>query len=168
MRNGGRSGMVTAHDPHDGSSGGSPAVRVLVVDDDPMMLEYVQLLLEALGFVVRTASSPAEAESVLKTWQPAVLLSDVNMPGGGAEALLGRLEEIGSKVRTILMTGGDLGCAQRAVRDGRAVAVLAKPFGRSLLVAVIGETVASIESARSNECESRTSGERNGDAVDHP
>lgn len=55
------------------------ATRVLVVDDDPDILEIVATALSADGFIVVTAASRDEAENVLATHRPDVALLDVMM-----------------------------------------------------------------------------------------
>ena len=62
----------------------SPALssqRVLVVDDNRDAAESMRLLLEMLGAQVRVAYSGTEALDMLGTWQPAVVLLDIGMPG---------------------------------------------------------------------------------------
>ena len=54
--------------------------KILVVDDNPDNVELVKLLLEFEGFEVRTADSASEAFVVLKTFDPALILMDVQLP----------------------------------------------------------------------------------------
>ncbi|HYO83194.1 MAG TPA: response regulator [Bryobacteraceae bacterium] len=58
-----------------------PAARVLVVDDHPINLELITLLLEAEGFDVTSASNAEEALAALKARVPDVLVLDVQLPG---------------------------------------------------------------------------------------
>ena len=54
---------------------------ILIVDDDAASLALVDGLLEAEGFDTRTASDPGQALEILKTWEPDVILLDIQMPG---------------------------------------------------------------------------------------
>jgi CheY-like chemotaxis protein len=56
-------------------------VRVLIVDDDPESLDVSAMVLRVAGAEVRTAAGPFGAYEVIRTWQPAVVLTDLAMPG---------------------------------------------------------------------------------------
>ena len=56
-------------------------LRVLVVDDQPAILDLLYDVLTPCGTVVRLCSSAREALATLRDWHPDVLLSDVAMPG---------------------------------------------------------------------------------------
>ncbi|MBX6363454.1 MAG: response regulator [Gemmatimonadetes bacterium] len=55
--------------------------RVLVVDDEPMMLEIAEDLLRAAGFDVLTASRGTDALALTAEERPDVVLLDIMMPG---------------------------------------------------------------------------------------
>ena len=62
----------------------SPSLRgvsVLVVDEDPLQLEFVRETLERHGAIVVTTSSPAEAKARVRRDAPDVLLSDLVLAG---------------------------------------------------------------------------------------
>lgn len=54
--------------------------KILVVDDEPDILELVQYNLEKEGFTVRTASNGVEAIDLASQWSPHLILLDVMMP----------------------------------------------------------------------------------------
>jgi CheY-like chemotaxis protein len=54
--------------------------RVLIVDDDPSIREFLALVLEDSGYEVRVASNGQDALEVLGHWRPAVILLDLMMP----------------------------------------------------------------------------------------
>jgi two-component system OmpR family response regulator len=56
------------------------AIRLLVVDDDPMQIELVERALSRDGFDVRGVSSAAEIASSAASLKPQLVLLDVNMP----------------------------------------------------------------------------------------
>lgn len=63
-----------------------PAVRLLAVDDDPVILESLRLLLEPRKMKVTTLSDPLRFWSALEDTSPDVVLLDVEMPHlGGVE-----------------------------------------------------------------------------------
>ncbi len=53
---------------------------VLVVDDDAAIVDFLETALEDEGYQVRAAVG-ADALSLARTLQPAVILLDINMPG---------------------------------------------------------------------------------------
>ena len=54
--------------------------KILVVDDEPDILELVQYNLEKEGFAVRTAFNGLEAIDLASQWSPDLILLDVMMP----------------------------------------------------------------------------------------
>jgi PAS domain S-box-containing protein len=56
-------------------------LRVLVVDDQRPILDFVQEVLSSCGAVVKACASARDALEVIRIWQPDVLLSDIAMPG---------------------------------------------------------------------------------------
>jgi PAS domain S-box-containing protein len=82
---------------------------VMVVDDDREAREWLHAVLTAAGAEVRAVGSANEAIAAFLEHRPAVLVSDIEMPGGDGFALIRRLREIeeGSALRTpaIALTG---------------------------------------------------------------
>jgi CheY-like chemotaxis protein len=123
-----------------------PAHRVLVVDDDPDILDYFTSFLEDHGCDVRTAVSAANALSALEESRPDVVLIDVMMPGKSGLDLLVKLrrDRRWGDIPLVVVTGNDqileddchsyLGTHQD-VRgpDG----VLSKPIDRDTLLALL-------------------------------
>ena len=54
---------------------------ILVVDDNQLNLKLIHYILLRNGYEVRTATSADEAQEVLKTFHPLVILMDVQLPG---------------------------------------------------------------------------------------
>jgi DNA-binding response OmpR family regulator len=54
---------------------------ILVVDDSPVSLKLIRLLLTYEGFEVRTSGHAEEALQMLHTFRPALVLTDIQMPG---------------------------------------------------------------------------------------
>ncbi len=57
------------------------SAKILVVDDDGLILAIVKDKLTEAGFMVKTATSGKEALETLKTYHPALIILDVEMPG---------------------------------------------------------------------------------------
>jgi len=54
---------------------------ILVVDDDPVSLALVENVLAAEGYETRKALTPANALEILRTWNPDVILLDIQFQG---------------------------------------------------------------------------------------
>ena len=54
--------------------------RVLAIDDEPAMTEWLKILLEHAGFEVRTALIGTRGEELFKTWRPDAVITDMILP----------------------------------------------------------------------------------------
>lgn len=62
--------------------------KILIVDDDPQITMLMQAILETDGYIIKTASSGAEALKEMDDYKPHLVLLDINMPGlSGLETL---------------------------------------------------------------------------------
>jgi DNA-binding response OmpR family regulator len=99
--------------------------RVLVADDEPAVLRFVEIALSRAGYDVTTTTSGEEALNLARTVNPDVVLLDVLMvPIGGFE-VLDRLRTF-SAVPVIMFTARSY-IADQATRFG-ANGFIAKPF----------------------------------------
>ncbi len=55
--------------------------NILIVDDDPNVLDLLKSGLEIMGYNVTACESAAEFERTLKSFRPDLILMDVSMPG---------------------------------------------------------------------------------------
>lgn len=111
--------------------------RVLVVDDDPIVLESVCELLVAHGCECVMADCLASCDSVLLTHSVDVVLLDASLPDGSGVDHVRRVLEACSSACVIVMTGyGTLHAAVNAMRAG-ASDFLTKPVvDRELLQSI--------------------------------
>jgi two-component system cell cycle response regulator DivK len=65
--------------------------RILIVDDEPTSVRLVRALLTGGGHKVRSAKSAEEALTVLKTFEPQLILLDVQLPGTNGLELASRI-----------------------------------------------------------------------------
>jgi DNA-binding response OmpR family regulator len=78
---------------------------ILVVDDEPQILDVLSQFLTQRGYGVRVASGGAEALSLMEKERPALLILDIYMPGINGIGVLRELFEKKSTVPVILLTG---------------------------------------------------------------
>lgn len=65
---------------------------ILIVDDQPVNLKLVRVLLASEGYEVRTAGNADEALAVLREFRPRLILMDIQMPGMDGLALTRKLK----------------------------------------------------------------------------
>ncbi len=103
-------------------------VRVLVVDDDRIILDSLGEFLGLEGYEVERATSYAEATQALERRGVDVVLSDVNMPGGNGFELLHVVRRRYPETVVIMMTAyGTIESAVEAIKMG-AYDYLTKPI----------------------------------------
>jgi CheY-like chemotaxis protein len=111
--------------------------RVLVVDDDPEVLEALREILEDLGYEASTATSGEQAIAAMATVRPHVVFLDLRMPGiSGLEALT-HFRQHHRTVPVIVITGNPDPEIAREARAGGAVDVLGKPLDFTALRSVV-------------------------------
>ena len=54
---------------------------ILIIDDSPLNLKLARVLLQSEGYVIRTASGGNEGLSILLTFKPKLVITDIQMPG---------------------------------------------------------------------------------------
>src|SRR5579859_6570301 len=96
--------------PANPPASGASEARLLVVDDEPTILELLAGTLRFAGFEVLTAASGAEALRVAAAARPDLVLLDVMMPGGDGFDVVRRIRAGGPWVPVIFLTArGDVG-----------------------------------------------------------
>ena len=119
--------------------------RILVVDDDPGILESAALALEKVGHRVFRAASATSAREIIAEQRIDVVLSDIYMPGGDGLDLLQSIARRRNAPPVILMTArGSIETATLAQRIG-AFDYIAKPFDVSDLLTRVRAATAEPE-----------------------
>jgi excisionase family DNA binding protein len=108
--------------------------RVLVVDDDDRLREYIRVNLEMDGFSVLEAGSAAEGLAALEEEVPDLILLDVKMPQVDGFEMLQRVQERhGVGAIPVIMFSGKVDEARAATERG-AQAFIGKPFDPQQLI----------------------------------
>ncbi len=89
------------------------AGHILVVDDEPSMLRYLQTVLELDSYRVSTASNGLEALDKVQRDSPDLVLLDMVMPGADGLETLQRIRESKHSTKVVMLS---------CVRDTRKVA----------------------------------------------
>ncbi len=117
-------------------------VRVLLVDDEPFILEVAQDLLESAGYSVLTAANGVEALSVFNRGgaHVDVLLTDVMMPEMDGITLIRKVRKEHPHL-PIVAASGMMGEKVRQVVEAGADAFVSKPFSVARLASALREAV---------------------------
>ncbi len=111
--------------------------KILVIDDEKATLSMFRLFLDAYGYSVYTAENGAEGLEIFRKEKPAIVLTDIKMPGIDGLAVLQQIKEIAPKTAVIVITGhGDTDLAEQAAVLN-AVDIIHKPIKKEALDAAL-------------------------------
>jgi two-component system OmpR family response regulator len=82
-------------------------IRLLLADDEPNILQFLELGLISEGFDIRTALDGAAALELAKEFQPHVMILDVMMPEMNGFEVCQAMKETGANVAVIMLTAKD-------------------------------------------------------------
>jgi DNA-binding NtrC family response regulator len=123
------------------------ALRVLIVDDDPALLQALPetLRLRMSGVTVDTADSAAAALAQITTRDYDAIVTDIKMPGMDGLTLLAEILARRPDTPTLMITGhGEYDFALRALRGG-AYDFIQKPIDRDRFVASLHRAIEAHE-----------------------
>jgi CheY-like chemotaxis protein len=120
------------------------AFRVLLVDDDPLLLLTLAKVLEHNKFAVTTAATVSEALKHISSGHFDVLLSDLHMPGAGdGLTVVSAMRHANPKAVTMLLSAfPEMGAAAHAIML-QADEILVKPMDVKTLVDTIKNRLAT-------------------------
>ena len=108
-----------------GATGTSIRPSLVVIDDDPTVLDLMSRFLTKEGFDVHTANNGRDGLELAKTVHPAAITTDVMMPGMDGLACLAALQELQHGAPVVVVTAlSDPQKRQQAMNAGAADYVL--------------------------------------------
>jgi CheY-like chemotaxis protein len=117
--------------------------NVLIVDDNPMNMKLVRVLLTGEGYEVRTAADAVEALDVLREWRPHLILMDIQLPGIDGLELTRRLKADSATDRIIIigLTAYAMKGDEERILAAGCDAYIAKPIDTRTLPGVIATII---------------------------
>jgi two-component system response regulator QseB len=112
-------------------------MRLLLVEDDPMIGSSIQKGLRQDGFSVDWVRDGLAAEAALRTTSYEALLLDLGLPGKSGDALLRSARQSGNAIPVIIITARDAVSDRIAGLDSGADDYIVKPFDLDELAARI-------------------------------
>ena len=133
--------------------------RILLVDDEDELVDFLSKRLLRAGFTVRAASSGTEALTIAESNDFEVAVVDLRMPGMGGLELVSALLRIDATTRVVVLTGyGSVATAVEALRAG-AFHYLQKPITVRELLTVLEQTQSpSLEDERAENAAAEEEG----------
>ena len=116
--------------------------RLVVIDDEPMICEFVADVASAYGFEIRSCSGLGPFDELFMNFKPSMVLLDLNMPGQDGIEVLRYFERIGTQAGVVLMSGEGDRVLESALRLGRDLGLnmlgfMEKPLELGLLEQVL-------------------------------
>ncbi len=128
---------------NEASAGHKPSGRplVLVVDDEPDLLELVSLTLSRMNLQTRTAPDLGSARRLLKAERFDLCLTDMRLPDGDGLDLVAWIQENRAAVPVAVITAhGNVESAVRALKLG-AFDFVSKPLDLGVLRKLVGSAI---------------------------
>lgn len=126
-------------------------VRILVVDDEPLIRESLFEILKIEGYTVQMASSAEDALRYLEKAPVDIIVTDFKLPKMTGLELLSEIKTNYSKTEVILITGyGSIESAVEAMKKG-AFDYISKPINDNEIKIIIGKIVEKRQLIDENE-----------------
>ncbi len=110
--------------------------RILCVDDEPNIVAALRRLFRSSGYQVLTATSGAEALTLLAQEPVNLIFSDMRMPGMDGAELLKRVREEWPQTTRVLLTGyADIKSTVAAINTGEVYRYITKPWDDAEILA---------------------------------
>ena len=110
--------------------------RLLAIDDDPEVCEFLEDAGASMGFEVRALSDPHEVDDLYRAFQPTFIVLDLVMPERDGIQILRFLATAGCEALITLMSGHDQPMVRRAVSLGEALGLsLTEPLRKPIRLA---------------------------------
>jgi DNA-binding NtrC family response regulator len=109
--------------------------RVLVVDDEADVLDFLKIYLESLGWEVTLSSTTTEAFAKLEVSTFFLVITDIAMPEMDGYEFISKLREKGIPSKVVLMTGFGYNPKHTLIKIYKSTKIpcLFKPFNRAKL-----------------------------------
>jgi two-component system NtrC family response regulator len=119
--------------------GRNEKLTILVIDDDASLRRVTEYTLEQAGYRVLTAADGREGVRLFREERPAMVLTDLQMPGFNGLEVLEQVKAVDAETLVIVITAfGTIEQAVEAMKKG-AHDFLTKPVGRDALLLVVGK-----------------------------
>ncbi|GAB6904228.1 Response regulator receiver protein [Desulfosarcina cetonica] len=112
--------------------------KILIIDDDPIVVKYLEAVFSDNGYETCSASSTSEGLAVVRKEKPDLITLDLQMPGEWGPRFYRKLRQDKAlkEIPVIVVSGID---GDHAIKD--AIAFVKKPFDPEKLVGIVKNTI---------------------------
>ena len=117
-----------------------PAVRILIVDDDRAICDYMQTLLERDGYEVKALGDPLAVEEEVRTGGYHLIILDLMMPDVDGFEVVSKLKEdaAASQIPILIYTAKNITSEDRERLQGNIQSIIQKgDFGKDRFLEMI-------------------------------
>ena len=114
--------------------------RILVIDDEVMVLDAIKLILEDLGYEMHVFSDPVEGEKAAVEEDYDLHLLDLRMPGKNGAELTAAIKAAKPSARVLIMTAYPTDPLAAKALDAGAFSLLKKPFEIAKIIDILGDS----------------------------
>jgi DNA-binding response OmpR family regulator len=114
------------------------AKKILIIEDDPVIVKYLQAIFSDNGYATCTATSSMEGLDVVKKEKPDLITLDLQLPGEWGSRFYRKLRKNKAlkDIPVIVISGID---GNHAIKG--AVAFVKKPFDPEKLIGIVKNTI---------------------------
>jgi CheY-like chemotaxis protein len=118
--------------------------RVVIINDEPDLIEMCEIVLEAHGHAVRHTVAPHRMSELLdlEKWHPDLVLLDLVMPNASGDEVMHRLRSLPGTAHVPVMIMSAIPEGESKARELGAVGFLEKPFDPDGLVHAVNKAIA--------------------------
>ncbi len=127
--------------------------RVLIVDDEEDIVKLIAVFIGEMGFDVMPAKDGREALTIIESFKPDIVVSDIHMPEIDGDELYRKMVVTTPSYakRFVFMTGSGIDAQLTQFLNNTGCVILTKPFDFQELANVIERKIADIERGRMPE-----------------
>jgi len=127
-----------------------PPAKVLVIDDDPILLQTMSQVLRQHDFEVHLCGDAEKGLELARSYHPDIILLDVLLPDSDGFIVLGKLKDSPDThdIPVVLITGFADEAGARRAKAMNAEGYLPKPLHTEDLVRAVQERLAAAEALR--------------------
>jgi DNA-binding response OmpR family regulator len=115
--------------------------KILVIDDDPKIVQALQIRLKSAGYEVLTAADGVYGLRLVTEGKPDLVLLDIMMPVGGGFSVAHRLREQASDIPVVFITASKQQGLREMADTLGAVGFIEKPYEPEAVLALVTEAL---------------------------
>ena len=117
-------------------------MRILIVEDEPNIIESLSFLLTREGFSVASEKDGAEALAKVRAYQPHLVILDVMLPNRSGFDILRELKSKGVTPKVLMLTAKGQAKDRLAADDLGVDRFMTKPFANAEIIRAVKEMLA--------------------------